>query len=47
MGKKFDRLVERITKEYEAKGYPPEEAKRWGEETAGKVYQEQQARKKG
>lgn len=47
MSKKFDKLAEKISHEYERKGIPPEKAKEWGRETAGKVYEEQQSRKKG
>lgn len=47
MGKKFERLKERIAREYESKGIPPEKANEWATKTAGKVYEEQQARKKG
>lgn len=37
MGKKFDRLSEHITKEYEAKGVAPEKARYIGRATAGEV----------
>jgi hypothetical protein len=45
MSKKFDRLKERIAREYEAKGVSPEKANEWATKTAGKVYEEQQAKK--
>lgn len=40
MGKKFDRLAEHVSREYEAKGIPKEEAEEWGRATAAKVARE-------
>ena len=43
LGKRFNRLAEKVTREYEKKGYPKEEAETWGKDTAGKVYRDQEA----
>lgn len=46
MGKKFDKLEKHIETEYLKKGDSYLQAHKIGEETAGKVYREQQAKKK-
>ena len=40
MSEKFDRLKERVAREYEAKGVSHRTAEEWGEETAAKVARE-------
>ena len=42
MGKKFDRLSEKIAREYEKKGYSHATAKKYGRATAGKVAREKE-----
>lgn len=37
MGKPFDKLANKVTKEYEKKGYSEKRSKEIGKETAGKI----------
>ena len=45
MGKKFERLEEKIAREYEKKGFSFAKAHEIGRETAAKVYREKIAHK--
>ena len=42
MGRKFNKLEERIKREYVVKGVSPKTAEMWAKATAGKVYREQE-----
>ena len=42
MSKRFDRLSEKIAREYEKKGYSHATAEKYGRATAGKVAQEKE-----
>jgi hypothetical protein len=42
MPKKFDRLAEKVTREYEKKGVSKATAEKWGRATAAKVYREKE-----
>lgn len=41
----FDKLREKISAEYEAKGIPPEKAEDWGTRTAAKIAAKKEAQK--
>ena len=43
--KKFDRLSEKVEREYEKKGVSKATAEKWGRATAAKVYREKEAEK--
>ena len=40
--KKFDKLAEKVTREYEKKGVSKQTAEKWGRATAAKVYREKE-----
>ena len=40
--KKFDRLAEKVAREYEKKGVSKATAEKWGRGTAAKVYREKE-----
>ena len=47
MSKKFDRLSEKVTREYEKKGVSKATAEKWGRATAAKVKQNQEGKADG
>ena len=47
MGKKFNKLARTVTQEYIKEGVKPATAAEWGKATAGKVFREKKAKRKG
>lgn len=45
--KTFDKLADKVTREYEKKGVSPQKAREWGRATAGKVARAKHGKGKG
>lgn len=46
MGRKFNKLANKVEREYEKKGISAKIAKKWADATAGKVYRERLRKRK-